>query len=863
LEDLSDFGGADILAELAADSTSRAEARTAETLQNSPQKAVASKKDPKPSPSTPLFIPIIPEVEASQLVSDATAPDVDEEVPVTPVNAIAPGGKMPETLAIGNYGTGQAGLLEPTEEKLVSVFARLSDDGQIHQDLLMQALELSGIRCPIQEWIDEIVKHMTRFTTLDEDEFIRLVKLYVDQQCQEYESAFYEFDSDGSGTIEASELAKLLQWLGITPMDKVVEEIIQEVDVSSKGELDLQGFSTVVALLAERDGFGKAEFERLKMTFDIFDTNKTRSLDTDELVALLSYMAYRMTLEAVKSLLNEVDVDCSGTLSFSEFLIFMRKLREMEILRIKEVLLVSPPDMQELLHNLLQSVGYIAERESVLDAALECGISVSAAAARRGSGTEVTSPRGGAYMEPLLSLSDAYRFLEVYRTREGFTRAEATDLEVTFRRYAGEEPGTGLYRISCFDAGRAMTWLGYRCPYEAYQLLFAEVDLGDTGFIGLSQFLKLVRMHRVREVEEIRTSLLRLAAADVTTDPTMVSATSLRKSLDFFGGDGSPTYSRARSRDPLQRKSTVLEELSSRRSSAYRHDEYTMIRVALQQRAKVRASCQEHSGYTPAEVVELRKRFTQYDANGNDDINQAELRILCQDLFPEIACDAKSRPELLRILQDVDAKMEGHLGFLDFLKLLRILDDSKKKAKQKKERRAVDQLEFTKLQIHEFREVFVANDKEGKDALTYQQVLALLAAIVPVGHRRAQIFREIWQKQANPYYGDADSADAEDWQIDFSDFLILMQRLLDIDFAGIKQRSAVLAEQIAAKQASQRRATAKWRQSGLGALEQPSSVDSVLRRKATRRSLTLSRKSFLKVAEVQDSNDGEEASDDS
>jgi len=308
---------------------------------------------------------------------------------------------------------------------------------------------------------------------------------------------------------------------------------------------------------------------------------------------------------------------------------------------------------------------------------------------------------------------------------------------------------------------------------------------------------------------------------------------------------------------------TVQGELRCRKSSAYRHDQYTMIRAALQQRAKVRASCQEHVGYAPAEVVELRKRFVRYDVNGDGDINKAELRLLCQDLLPEIACDAKSRPELLRILQDVDTNLEGHLAFPDFLKLMRNLDDSKKKAKQKKERRAVEQLEFTKLQIHEFREVFVANDQQGKDALTYQQVLALLGALVTIGHRRAQIFREIWQNSANPH-GDADSADPEDWQIDFSDFLILMQRLLDIDFAGIKQRSAMLAENITTKQATQRtwRLETNRRQIGQSAWKKPESVDIVLRRTTTK---SLTPKSFVNVADLkvpEDSDDGEEDSDD-
>jgi len=801
-------------------------------------------------PQSAIRSPWIPKLQKSFVeLGGLPAPDIEEEE--TPRG----GSFAPDTLAVTTLGTsGHLEAFSPTEEKLVSVFSRLSDDGQIHQDQLLQALELSGIRCPVQDWIDQIVKNMTRFTTLDEDEFIRLVKLYLDQQTKEYENAFHEFDSDGSGTIEADELAKLLQWLGITPMEQVIRDIILEVDPTQKGELDLTGFCSVVALLGERDGFGKAEYERMKNTFDVFDADKTQSLDTEELVAMLSYMAYCMSPETVQKLLNEVDVDCSGTLSFQEYLIFMRKLREMEINRITEVLASSGDDMQDLLHSLLQSVGYIAEREAVLDAALECGISVSAAPRR--DDPEALVPRGGSFKEPLLSLSDAYRFLQVYRMREGFTRAEATDLEATFMSYAEQAPGTDIYRISCFDAGRALTWLGYRCPYEAYQLLFTEVDMGGAGSLGFSQFLKLVRMHRAREVEEIRASLLRLGAAELEADvhslPNVMASSSLRRSIDFLSTEGEE-----RRGTMGGRIGSVRGQLFSRRARSQRHDEYGMIRSALQQRAKIRASCQENAGFTPADVVSLRHRFEQYDTNGDGDISQSELRLLCQDLLPAVASDAKSRPELLRILQDVDASLEGHLSFADFLKLMRNLDDSKKKARQTKEKRTTEQLEFTKLQIREFREVFVANDPEGKGTITYAHVQKLLGSVVPLGHRRVQMLREIWQRQ-HDMDGSAESSDMEDWTTDFSDFLRLMQQLLDIDFAGIKQRSSQIAETMSAKQATQR----QQKRSRPSVVPKPDTIENTFRRQVTKSSLT--RSSFLKIVqEDQEEQNEEEAPDES
>eukprot|EP00358_Blepharisma_japonicum_P007134 CAMPEP_0202942832 /NCGR_PEP_ID=MMETSP1395-20130829/3072_1 /ASSEMBLY_ACC=CAM_ASM_000871 /TAXON_ID=5961 /ORGANISM="Blepharisma japonicum, Strain Stock R1072" /LENGTH=95 /DNA_ID=CAMNT_0049639535 /DNA_START=1073 /DNA_END=1357 /DNA_ORIENTATION=- len=58
-------------------------------------------------------------------------------------------------------------------------------------------------------------------------------------------TAFKVFDRDGSGSISAAELRKILE--GSVPSDdRVWNEIISEVDQNGDGEIDLQEFQDII-----------------------------------------------------------------------------------------------------------------------------------------------------------------------------------------------------------------------------------------------------------------------------------------------------------------------------------------------------------------------------------------------------------------------------------------------------------------------------------------------------------------------------------------------------------------------------------------------------------------------------------------
>lgn len=125
----------------------------------------------------------------------------------------------------------------------------LNQDGKITKDEL-----LAGFQSYTQEAIDE-VDAIFREVDIDgngEIEFTEWVVASIDKNSlltqDKLETAFSLFDKDGNGTIDASEVKATLAG-GNDIDDKVWEELINEVNVKRKGEIDFGEFCTMMRKL--------------------------------------------------------------------------------------------------------------------------------------------------------------------------------------------------------------------------------------------------------------------------------------------------------------------------------------------------------------------------------------------------------------------------------------------------------------------------------------------------------------------------------------------------------------------------------------------------------------------------------------
>jgi len=148
----------------------------------------------------------------------------------------------------------------------------------------------------------------------------------------------------------------------------------------------------------------------------------------------------------------------------------------------------------------------------------------------------------------------------------------------------------------------------------------------------------------------------------------------------------------------------------------------------------------KNAGYSHGEIDTLRKKFRNYDWDGDETIAKAELRQLLQDLFPDATRSVKQREHVRKLLHQVDADGSNALSFSEFLWLMRAVDDEKSAVEVEEDDRMVIQLGLCPKEVEEFRDIF-NNKPECVERLiataakqserNKNQELALLARLSP------------------------------------------------------------------------------------------------------------------------------------
>merc|ERR1712216_20417 len=183
------------------------------------------------------------------------------------------------------------------------------------------------------------------------------------------------------------------------------------------------------------------------------------------------------------------------------------------------------------------------------------------------------------------------------------------------------------------------------------------------------------------------------------------------------------------------------------------------------------------------EIVDLQSAFNRYDADGSGDISNRELIVLVEECFADMAHDEQMRPHLAELMSEVDADKSGSLDFSDFIRLMQQLRELKDREQVAKEQQAVRETEFTPGEVNEFRELFLSCEtSSGK--LSLHEIRQMLEMICPMGDRNSAeltaIFHSITTRTSEDHRNEAD----------FPEFLWIMRKLLDMNFANIRERTS-------------------------------------------------------------------------
>lgn len=452
------------------------------------------------------------------------------------------------------------------EQRLQTVFRRLQDDGEIRIENLMIALELAGFARPEKKRVDAVLSEITSYQTLDLGEFVKFANSYEASCEQAALKVFEKYDLDGSGSIDAEELRLLFEDLGIAVMDQVCQEIVAEVDVLHTGSLDPNQFRKVLDLVKTREGFTKRELEKFKRVFYKFDVDGNGTVDAMEMTLALSWLGYTMPDEVVVDIVSEVNVGgVKEGLQLHEFMVCMRKIRQAEVSCVKSLLSqvkeshIGTIAMSNPLEKMLKALGYAPDKRAIMDAAEDIGLikvdrtifqrneskgreSISRDGRESISGHKASivgmnrssisvqqpirsiasrcsltpdlraihrmSSFGGPHaLQPSgFGVSELFRFVEVYRSREGFDRSQAFEIEQAFVRY-DQKGGAG--EITIYEAAKVLRWFGYVLPWEEFHLLAKQVDIDRNGLLDFVETRKLMRKFRERDLKIFREAFVR------------------------------------------------------------------------------------------------------------------------------------------------------------------------------------------------------------------------------------------------------------------------------------------------------------------------------------------------------------------
>eukprot|EP00403_Amphidinium_massartii_P022163 CAMPEP_0178390020 /NCGR_PEP_ID=MMETSP0689_2-20121128/10428_1 /TAXON_ID=160604 /ORGANISM="Amphidinium massartii, Strain CS-259" /LENGTH=885 /DNA_ID=CAMNT_0020010511 /DNA_START=6 /DNA_END=2663 /DNA_ORIENTATION=+ len=612
--------------------------------------------------------------------------------------------------------------------ELAGVFRRLQQDGEVHVDCLKRALELLAFVSPDDSWIKEVLEYMTQYRTLDFEEFVDFVVDYKAREELAGAEFFAQVDDDHSGLINLNELATLLGYCGMFPMIHVLENIAMEVtalkDVSGDEIFTYDDFRRIFEVLKGREGFTLEDAEKYKDVFQMFDHDHSGDMDTRELMSALGYLGFALPREVVIEVAQEVDVDDSGSMNEMEFLKCIRKVHERETACMRQMFDSFDVDGSQgisglELHQMLRSLGYYPTNRAIRDAAEDAGIT---------------------NLREELCFESLWRLCEVYRCRDGLTRAEAQEIEDIFNLVDSKKTG----ELRTCEVARMFRVLGYPITFEVAQRLTAEVDINGSGRIDLAEFKKIVRKYRERDTR---------------------NATVLYKDLG-----ATPEAAR-----------DVLKSLGLDKAAKANLEFGDIAQLAMfvrKAREKARSSVRAQSGFTSEQSLDLLRKFKEHDSDGSGDIAYKELRDLLMDLFPHVAANAEKRPQLLEIVAAADEDRSGTLDFGDFVRLVRQWRDVEEKDRFKKEETAVKTTGFSASEVRDFRELFMGDVKE-RTRLSLEALEELLSSTIPLGHRNLKDLKVMYIESAKPKPHEAIN------QLDFPEFLYLMRRLIDMNFAGM------------------------------------------------------------------------------
>lgn len=144
----------------------------------------------------------------------------------------------------------------------------------------------------------------------------------LENQIEKLRLTFQRLDLDGSGLINADEIAKAMKDLNIGAIDGEIDKIIREIDYVGNGKINYTEFLSATLQVKET-----LTEEMLWRLFKKFDVDDTGYISKENLMEAFKRMGRtQLTLTDISEMIYTHDIAKDGQISFTEF----KKIFEVE-----------------------------------------------------------------------------------------------------------------------------------------------------------------------------------------------------------------------------------------------------------------------------------------------------------------------------------------------------------------------------------------------------------------------------------------------------------------------------------------------------------------------------------------------------
>jgi len=134
---------------------------------------------------------------------------------------------------------------------------------------------------------------------------------------------FDNFDEDGSGILEAEEIKGIMKYVGLKLSNESIESIINTLSKNGNGEVLEEEFLQWYADYMFDDSVTLPQ--RAQFLFDIFDKDQNGHITIGEFKEQLDSMSIGFTIDEIGQLVQEIDEDGDGIVSYKEFVRLLKK----------------------------------------------------------------------------------------------------------------------------------------------------------------------------------------------------------------------------------------------------------------------------------------------------------------------------------------------------------------------------------------------------------------------------------------------------------------------------------------------------------------------------------------------------------